>query len=559
MNRFISSLFASKPKSKAERYGLKGGVPVVNTPSPAPSVVNTPPEPQHPEDQDLFEGDGHDSIPVRDSDDELGPIPPIPIEVGGSIIDSVARLATLPGIQEIRSLMKEVLHHVQADNKVTAEIKVLESNCEFLFDRMQDLNPTSPELNDEVTRMRKELTNTLAHLNHYGTSEIARARSRLAILNRIERCRTALGRIQTKFQLVQGAEILNVQRQILAQQTSSSSSDLQKEIQASEEDLQRIMRQYAGKRIPREMILSEQIVYRGSKSHGDGRRFGVYKGELMNGEKVAIKISAHKPGLHDDNGRNFGRRILRHATTWQSFDNKYILPFLGMGVEVMKAEEPGSWDHFRVYFVSPWIPDGDAVNFIRNARLQGSYVDVAKIVRDAALGLKYLHQLDEPCVHGSIRGENVLIKMEGGIEQGCLNGFALTKRQIRSKPPPELTGEDGICRWKAPEIIDSISGDPQMDPSSDIWSWAMTALQLYSGLEPYHQYVKDHRICAEIMAGRTPKREDHPEFDKYAPLPDKTWTLLEKCWNMEPEERPTIQDVVDELEMINSEANPDFN
>ncbi|ELU42189.1 protein tyrosine kinase domain-containing protein [Rhizoctonia solani AG-1 IA] len=520
---------ASKPKSKAERYGLKGGVPVVNTPSPAPSVVNTPPEPQHPEDQDLFE----DSIPVRDSDDELGPIPPIPIEVGGSIIDSVARLATLPGIQEIRSLMKEVLHHVQADNKVTAEIKVLESNCEFLFDRMQDLNPTSPELNDEVTRMRKELTNTLAHLNHYGTSEIARARSRLAILNRIERCRTALGRIQTKFQLVQGAEILNVQRQILAQQTSSSSSDLQKEIQASEEDLQRIMRQYAGKRIPREMILSEQIVYRGSKSHGDGRRFGVYKGELMNGEKVAIKISAHKPGLHDDNGRNFGRVSIRLAHE-------------GGGAWLL-----GPLQSYR-YFVSPWIPDGDAVRNTSIALINKSQVCFTQ-VRDAALGLKYLHQLDEPCVHGSIRGENVLIKMEGGIEQGCLNG------QIRSKPPPELTGEDGICRWKAPEIIDSISGDPQMDPSSDIWSWAMTALQLYSGLEPYHQHVKDHRICAEIMAGRTPKREDYPEFDKYAPLPDKTWTLLEKCWNMEPEERPTIQDVVDELEMINSEANPDSN
>ncbi|CAE6360662.1 unnamed protein product [Rhizoctonia solani] len=576
MSRFFSSLFASKPKSKAERFGLKGGVLVVDTPSPVPSVNDAPPEPEHPEDQVLFEGDGHDSIPIRDSDDELGPVPPVPIEVSGGIVDSVAHLDIIPGIQEIRTLMKEVLNHLQGDSKIMAEIKVLESDCEFLFDRMQNLNSTSPELNDEVMRMRKyaperfllvmrltasfrELTNTLAHLNHFGTSPAAKARSRLTILKRTERCRIAVERIQKKLQLVQGTEILNIQQQMLVQQTRTSSSNLQREIQASEEELQRIMRQHTKKIIPREMILSEQIVYRGNTSHSDGKRFNVYKGELMNGEKVAIKISGQNPSLHDDEGRNFGRRILRHATTWQSFDSKYILPFLGMGVEITKAEEPGARDYFRVYFVSPWIPDGDAVNFIRNGHQQGLHVDVAKIVHDVALGLKYLHEMDEPCIHGSLRGENVLIKMDGGIEQGCLNGFALTKRQIRNQPPPALTGEDGICRWKAPEIVDSLSNDPPMDPPSDIWSWAMTALQLYSGLEPYHQHVKDFKICREITSGKTPKREDYPDFDKYAPLPDKTWELFEKCWNMEPEERPKIKDVVDELAKINAEANPDCN
>ncbi|CAE6495085.1 unnamed protein product [Rhizoctonia solani] len=558
-SRFFANLFTSKPKSKAERYGLKGGVPVVNTPPPPAPANDTPREPEHPEDLDLFEGGGHESIPVRQSDDELGPLPPIPFEVSGSIVDSVRELDIIPGLQEVRSLIKEVLERFQGESKVKAEIKSLFSDCGTLFEIMEKLNSTSPEISQEVTRMRKELTNTLAHLDHCGNDQFARTRNRIAILDRTARCRVAYERIQQKFLLIQGAEILNSQREMLIQQVKPPSSELRGEIQASEEELQRIIRQETRSNLSPEMILSEKIRSRGAVSYSDGKRFNVYKGELMSGEYVAIKISEQKPSLHDDAGRNFGRRIRRHATTWKSFNNEYILPFLGVGVEIIKAQEHGTRDYFKIYFVSPWLPDGDAVTFIRNAHQQGLHIDVAKIVRDTALGLKYLHQLDEPCIHGSLRGENVLIKRDKGVEQGCLNGFALTKGQARNQPPPELTGEDGVCRWKAPEILDSTSDNPPMETSSDIWSWAMTALQLYSGLEPYHLYTKDQRICAQITSGRSPKREDHPEFDKYAPLPDKTWALLEKCWKMEPEERPTIQEVVDELDKIDVEANSGSN
>ncbi|CUA77259.1 Tousled-like kinase [Rhizoctonia solani] len=554
---FFTNLFASKPKSKAERYGLKGGVRVVNNPppdnnrTPGPGPVQ---EPEHPEDQDLFEGGGHGSIPVRLSDDELGPLPPIPFEVSGSIVESVKELDILPGIQEVRTLIKQVLDRIQGDSKIKTEINVLMSDCDTLFGLMEKLNSTSPEINSEVTRMRKELTHTLAHLDHYGTTQLARARNRLAVLERTARCRVAYERIQQKFLLIQGAEILNVQREMLVQQMKPPSSELQGEIQASEEELQRIIRQHTGRNLLPEMILYERIKYRGYRSYSDGKRFKVHQGELINGEKVAIKISEQKPGLHDDEGRNFGRRIRRHATTWKSLDSKYILPFLGMGVEIVEAREGSMRDYFRLYFVSPWMPDGDAVNFIRNAHDQGLYVDVAKIVRDVALGLKYLHELDEPCIHGSVRGENVLIRRDQGVEQGCLNGFALTKREARNQPPPELTSEDGVCRWKAPEILDSVSDRPLLELSSDIWSWAMTALQLYSGQVPYHQFETNFRICTEITSGRALKRADYPDFDKYAPLPDKTWALLERCWNIIPEERPTIQKVTEELDQINTEA-----
>lgn len=48
----------------------------------------------------------------------------------------------------------------------------------------------------------------------------------------------------------------------------------------------------------------------------------------------------------------------------------------------------------------------------------------------------------------------------------------------------------------------------------------------------------------------SPKRQDHPEFEKYAYRPDEMWELLEKCWKQNPDDRPDIDEVVMELKKI---------
>jgi hypothetical protein len=59
-----------------------------------------------------------DSIPIRDSDDELGPVPPVPAEVAGAIVDSAIYLDIIPGVQEMRTMIKQVLEHIQGDDKI---------------------------------------------------------------------------------------------------------------------------------------------------------------------------------------------------------------------------------------------------------------------------------------------------------------------------------------------------------------------------------------------------------------------------------------------------------
>ena len=58
----------------------------------------------------------------------------------------------------------------------------------------------------------------------------------------------------------------------------------------------------------------------------------------------------------------------------------------------------------------------------------------------------------------------------------------------------------------------------------------------------------------QIGTGKTPTRKDHAEFDKYALRPDELWALLEKCWAMSPSDRPTIDQVIVELQRIKGMA-----
>lgn len=67
---------------------------------------------------------------------------------------------------------------------------------------------------------------------------------------------------------------------------------------------------------------------------------------------------------------------------------------------------------------------------------------------------------------------------------------------------------------------------------------------------PYFKIKQTHTLALQIGRGKKPSRMDHVEFDKYALRPDELWALLERCWAIEPSGRPTIDEVVAELERI---------
>lgn len=66
---------------------------------------------------------------------------------------------------------------------------------------------------------------------------------------------------------------------------------------------------------------------------------------------------------------------------------------------------------------------------------------------------------------------------------------------------------------------------------------------------PYYN-IREVTAPSEIVAGHIPAESDYPDFRQYSPQPDMMWSLFQKCWNMKPEDRPTIGQVIDELDLI---------
>ncbi|KAF8601634.1 kinase-like protein [Ceratobasidium sp. AG-I] len=240
------------------------------------------------------------------------------------------------------------------------------------------------------------------------------------------------------------------------------------------------------------------------------------------GEKVAKKV--FRIGMSDEGQvRKYAERIMRDANLWWTFRSDYTLPFYGVGMEAYEGDK-----HFQLYMVSPLMKNFDAVTYLKEYRSNiGINQSIMRIITDAARGLQYLHKRKPPVVHSGMRGDNILITDSGG---GALGGFGLTKalqssveNQDEKLPPAVMTGKTESQRW-----------------------------MLVSGNVPYFKQKQPHSLMVQIGAGKTLTREDHTEFDRYALRLDDLWALLERCWAIKPNARPTIDQVITELERIES-------
>jgi serine/threonine protein kinase len=103
-------------------------------------------------------------------------------------------------------------------------------------------------------------------------------------------------------------------------------------------------------------------------------------------------------------------------------------------------------------------------------------------------------------------------------------------------------------RWQAPEII----REKPLSRESDIWSLAMTFLELLTRHQPYSNIIHDFDVGSEVKKYKIPQRpKDQAAID--AGLNDGIWELLKRCWK-KPDDRPTVEEVKDSLARIRREV-----
>ena len=101
--------------------------------------------------------------------------------------------------------------------------------------------------------------------------------------------------------------------------------------------------------------------------------------------------------------------------------------------------------------------------------------------------------------------------------------------------------------WLAPEIVRP--GTIVESKPADIFAFAMLALEIFTGKLPFEERGRTKGIN-RILKG------DRPQFPQDAEdigLTIQIQSFLEKCWCQDPEERPTIDEVVSTLERLLTE------
>ncbi|KAG8892223.1 hypothetical protein FRB99_002875, partial [Tulasnella sp. 403] len=276
-----------------------------------------------------------------------------------------------------------------------------------------------------------------------------------------------------------------------------------------------------------------------------GSSYDIWKGRWLGKVDVALKLCRAFGGnvLNQDRSKE---RFERQINLWRTLENRYVLRLYGWWQEAN-----------NIYLVSAWLERGSIIKFLEFTTPEEPFRIQA--VKDILLGLQYLHS--QSILHGGIQPSNILVDDDHAV----LADFALAKLLETDGLVPMNTQSNpqtNSLRYQSPEI----SENKPITTASDVYSWAMTSLEIITSRKPDHT-SKSRNLSTSLrflgkpfyaqksagqllkaMMSSSPQRDDFysPLFDAIPGL----WDLLERCWKRRPEDRPTVDEILRTLDDI---------
>ena len=143
--------------------------------------------------------------------------------------------------------------------------------------------------------------------------------------------------------------------------------------------------------------------------------------------------------------------------------------------------------------------------------------------------------------------DNILIDQTGHARLADF-GFLTIISDAATHLPSSSYSIGGTLRWMSPELIaPGKFGMERSRPtkSSDCYSLGMVVYETVSGKKPY-QETPDVAVFLKIVEGEQPRRCEG--------FVDNLWGMMEECWTFEPNGRPSIEDVLQCLEMCSDSS-----
>ncbi|XP_066851295.1 protein-tyrosine kinase 2-beta isoform X6 [Anser cygnoides] len=251
---------------------------------------------------------------------------------------------------------------------------------------------------------------------------------------------------------------------------------------------------------------------------GEGFFGEVYEGTYTNpkGERVNVAVKTCKKDCSPENKDKF----LSEAVLMKKLDHPHIVKLIGI------AEEEPTWIIMELY------PYGELGQYLEQNKHCLAVPTLILYALQISKALAYLEAIN--CVHRDIAVRNILVASPECVKLG---DFGLS-RYIEDEEYYKASVTRLPIKWMSPESINF----RRFTTASDVWMFAVCMWEILSyGRQPFF-WLENKDVIGVLERGdRLPK----PDL-----CPPVLYTLMTRCWDYDPSERPKFKDLVCSLSDI---------
>ncbi|KAM3137799.1 hypothetical protein pb186bvf_010042 [Paramecium bursaria] len=173
---------------------------------------------------------------------------------------------------------------------------------------------------------------------------------------------------------------------------------------------------------------------------------------------------------------------------------------------------------------------GSLWQVIQNHEIHLTWEDKRKMALDGARGVLYLHSFNPPILHRDLKSLNLLLDDSFRTK---LADFGWTRTMANY-----MTSKIGTYQWMAPEVI---AGQVYTE-KADVFSFGIILWEI-SAREPPYRNITGLQVSLDVL-----NNDFRPTIPKKTP--EVFARLTKRCWDRDPEKRPSFKEIIKELEMM---------
>ncbi|XP_038626862.1 protein-tyrosine kinase 2-beta isoform X1 [Tachyglossus aculeatus] len=251
---------------------------------------------------------------------------------------------------------------------------------------------------------------------------------------------------------------------------------------------------------------------------GEGFFGEVYEGVYRNskGEHIHVAVKTCKEDCAPDNKEKF----MREAVLMKNLDHPHIVKLIGL------IEEEPTWIIMELY------PFGELGHYLEQNKSSLKVPTLILYSLQICKAMAYLEGLN--CVHRDIAVRNVLVAAMDCVKLG---DFGLS-RYIEDEDYYKASVTRLPIKWMSPESINF----RRFTTASDVWMFAVCMWEILSfGKQPFF-WLENKDVIGVLEKGdRLPKPDGCPPI---------LYTLMTRCWDYGPRDRPRFTELVCSLSDI---------